>query len=279
MPRAEGDLDFTKNTHPSSDGRMVASAAIQGVFDATGGAFESAGGMMLHSEAHVIDNYYRVIVLGPVSSGKSSLIKRLVCHRFDNLPTYNSNFMGVPADGVHVTRTTMPALPQPAGRRVKVPTGSDADRDILLELQDRPAHFTDESLITAPAWYERAPSKRNMAGPSRAASPPLPTAPSSDRTMSTPPSTNTRNMLAAEAAAEAEAEAKLQRQMEGKVRERAHRRHACDAHSDVCVRARALVCVVCCVLCVCVCVCVCVCMCARARACVCACCACVCVCR
>lgn len=43
--------------------------------------------------------HYRVNVLGPPGAGKSSLIKRLVCHRFDNLPTRNDAFMGIKADG------------------------------------------------------------------------------------------------------------------------------------------------------------------------------------
>ena len=103
-----------------------------GVEGLASNAFESATGAFVQSEEHVVDNYFRVIVLGPVSSGKSSLIKRFVCHRFDNLPTYNSNFMGVPADGVHVVRTTMPALPTPAGKREKPQTGADAPRDILV---------------------------------------------------------------------------------------------------------------------------------------------------
>jgi hypothetical protein len=32
----------------------------------------------------------------------------IVSHRFDNMPTLNSSFMGVASDGRHLTRLTMP---------------------------------------------------------------------------------------------------------------------------------------------------------------------------
>ena len=37
---------------------------------------------------------YRLVVVGSDGCGKSSIIKRIVSHRFDNLPTLNAEFMG-----------------------------------------------------------------------------------------------------------------------------------------------------------------------------------------
>ena len=42
-----------------------------------------------------MDDFYRVSVVGSIACGKSSVIKRLVCHRYDNLPTQNSQFMPI----------------------------------------------------------------------------------------------------------------------------------------------------------------------------------------
>mgnify|MGYP001982009210 CR=1 FL=1 len=161
-----------------------------------------------------LDTHFRVIVLGPVSSGKSSIIKRLVCHRFDNLPTYNSNFMGAPTDGIHMVRTELPAVP-PVGRS-KPPTGADAARDILLELQDMLAHLKEETLRHAPTWYEMVPKRRGSGSAEQE------TAKSSEgafkqNTPSTPGSTEIRAMELQDAAA-AEAELKVGARGKGKVR-------------------------------------------------------------
>ena len=163
-----------------------------------------------------LDTHFRVIVLGPVSSGKSSIIKRLVCHRFDNLPTYNSSFMGAPTDGIHMVRTELPVM-APVGR-FKPPTGADAARDILLELQDMLAHLTEETLRHAPTWYEMVPKRR---GSSSAANSEVAAKDSEgafkQNTPSTPGSTETRAMELRDAAA-AEAALKAGARGEGKVR-------------------------------------------------------------
>ena len=162
-----------------------------------------------------MENHYRVIVLGPVSSGKSSIIKRLVCHRFDNLPTYNSTFMGAPTDGIHMVRTEMPAM-APVGRS-KPPTGADAARDILLELQDMLAHLTEDVLRRAPTWYEMAPKHRRGAGSTaNSSSAKGGEAAVSLRTPSTPPSSETRLVERQDAAA-AEAELRDAARQGGKV--------------------------------------------------------------
>ena len=164
-----------------------------------------------------LDTHFRVIVLGPVSGGKSSIIKRLVCHRFDNLPTYNSNFMGAPTDGIHMVRMELPALP-PVGRS-KPPTGADAARDILLELQDTLAHMTEETLRHAPTWYEMVVPKRRGSGSAANSDE---AAKSGDgalkqNTPSTPGSTEIRAMELQDAAA-AKAELKAEERGKGKVR-------------------------------------------------------------
>jgi GTPase SAR1 family protein len=54
-------------------------------------------------------NVFGVAILGQSGVGKSSLIKRMVSHRFDNMPTLNEQFMGNKLDGRHVMAITMPA--------------------------------------------------------------------------------------------------------------------------------------------------------------------------
>ena len=54
----------------------------------------------------------RVAVVGPPQSGKSSIIKRIVSHRFDNLPTFNKEFMGMPSDGRHAAAAVHSVRPR-----------------------------------------------------------------------------------------------------------------------------------------------------------------------
>ena len=70
----------------------------------------------------------RVAVVGTPGSGKSSLIKRVVSHRFDNLPTRNAEFMGAPSDGKYVN---MLAVPVPYGK-----LGTVGPSHVLFELQE-----------------------------------------------------------------------------------------------------------------------------------------------
>ena len=180
---------------------------------------DTRGGMsqILESKkkSEAFDTHFRVIVLGPVSSGKSSIIKRLVCHRFDNLPTYNSNFMGAPTDGIHMVRTELPALP-PVGRS-KPPTGADAARDILLELQDMLAHMSEESLRRAPTWYEMVPKPRGSGSAANGEEAATGGEGAKQNTPSSPGSTELRAMELQEAAA-AEAELQAEARGKGKVR-------------------------------------------------------------
>ena len=74
------------------------------------------------------------------------MIKRIVSHRFDNMPTLNSSFMGVASDGRHLTRLTMPEDVKHAQR----------GRDILVELQDVVSSLGFKSMLDAPAWHELA---------------------------------------------------------------------------------------------------------------------------
>ena len=85
-------------------------------------------------------------VVGGPRAGKSSVIKRIVSHRFDNMPTLNSSFMGVASDGRHLTRLTMPEDVKHAQR----------GRDILVELQDVVSSLGFKSMLDAPAWHELA---------------------------------------------------------------------------------------------------------------------------
>ena len=80
-------------------------------------------------------------VVGGPRAGKSSVIKRIVSHRFDNMPTLNSSFMGVASDGRHLTRLTMPEDVKHAQR----------GRDILVELQDVVSSLGFKSMLDAPA--------------------------------------------------------------------------------------------------------------------------------
>ena len=73
---------------------------------------------------------YRVCVIGTPLSGKSSVIKRMVSHRFDNIPTSNAKFMDMPSDGRYVSR-----FPVPEGMGKLASAAKKGD--LLLELQDQ----------------------------------------------------------------------------------------------------------------------------------------------
>ena len=94
--------------------------------------------------------YYKVNVIGASTVGKSSVVKRLVCHRFDNLPTKNSQFMGQQQAAQHVVRVNIPET-----LSKKVQNCVDA-REVLLELQDRLAHIPPEKMLGERTWYEYA---------------------------------------------------------------------------------------------------------------------------
>ena len=90
----------------------------------------------------------RVSVCGPPKSGKSSLIKRIVSHRFDNLPTLNAEFMGAPSDGKYVSFLN---VPPPFG---KLGVSNDGQSSILLELQDQLNEGSAPMLLMEPFWYD-----------------------------------------------------------------------------------------------------------------------------
>jgi len=204
-------------------------SALQATDGALGGLGAGLGGLASHivNEEDVTDVYYRIIVLGALSSGKSSIIKRLVCKRFDNLPTYNSHFMGMPADGRHVVRTTMPANHAPMLRKGGS-TADDAERDVMVELQDKVANLTERSLLTdEPLWYKFRPRSLSAA-PSRGSALKAAAAPaaagepsfqgSSFNSLDTPPSDARKVTMAADQAAAAAAPAAEQARLRGKVR-------------------------------------------------------------
>ena len=83
---------------------------------------------------------YRVNLLGPPGAGKSSLIKRLVCHRFDHLPTSNDTFMGLPAENRHAVQ-------------LRASTALDA-RVAMLELNDQTAAKQLRPLLKELTWSE-----------------------------------------------------------------------------------------------------------------------------
>ena len=85
----------------------------------------------------------RIAVVGSPKCGKSSLIKRVVSHRFDNLDTLNKDFMGVPSDGRHLVSMTLPTITGIAS--TKLPPS------ILLELQDQ--LFSASPLLREPFWF------------------------------------------------------------------------------------------------------------------------------
>jgi hypothetical protein len=75
-------------------------------------------------------NVFGVAILGQSGVGKSSLIKRMVSHRFDNMPTLNEQFMGNKLDGRHVMAITMPAPFTAASAK-------GASRQVLLQIEDQ----------------------------------------------------------------------------------------------------------------------------------------------
>lgn len=89
----------------------------------------------------------RCTVCGPPKSGKSSLVKRIISHRFDNLPTRNAEFMGLPGDGRHVSLFTVP--PTALGPK----GGKGGPSEVLLELHDQLEPSANEAL-NEPTWYE-----------------------------------------------------------------------------------------------------------------------------
>lgn len=98
------------------------------------------------------DGLYRVAVVGSVACGKSSIIKRLVCHRFDTLRTANDTFMGLKSDGRYVTRLTMPG-----GLSSLVGTAGP-NEDVLIELHDQ-LQDNPTSLLNARLWHDVAVQK------------------------------------------------------------------------------------------------------------------------
>ena len=72
---------------------------------------------------------YRLVVVGSDGCGKSSIIKRIVSHRFDNLPTLNAEFMGKQESGRYASLVTVP--PNATASNKLGPS------QILLELQDQ----------------------------------------------------------------------------------------------------------------------------------------------
>ena len=92
--------------------------------------------------------YYKVNVVGASQTGKSSVVKRLVCHRFDNLPTRNSQFMGCDVDGRHVVRET---IPQSLTRKPRA-----EEREALIEINDCLAHNSADAFCDERTWWELA---------------------------------------------------------------------------------------------------------------------------
>ena len=82
-------------------------------------------------------------VVGPPRGGKSSVIKRIVSHRFDNLPTRNGEFMGLPSDGKYVSMFHMPETALKASQA--------GPSEVLLELQDQ---LSQAAVLNAPLWFE-----------------------------------------------------------------------------------------------------------------------------
>ena len=82
-------------------------------------------------------------VVGPPRGGKSSIIKRIVSHRFDNLPTRNGEFMGLPSDGKYVSMFHMPETALKASQA--------GPSEVLLELQDQ---LSQAAVLNAPLWFE-----------------------------------------------------------------------------------------------------------------------------
>jgi len=109
----------------------------------------------------------RVSVTGDAGTGKSSVIKRIVSHRFDNVPTRNAEFMGTRSNGVHVSLLHMPSISGSlAGRRKG--TGPS---QVLLEMQDQLPHVSSEQILAEEPWYnvsdekvEAAPEKSSLFG-------------------------------------------------------------------------------------------------------------------
>ena len=89
----------------------------------------------------------RCVVCGPPNGGKSSLVKRIVSHRFDNMPTRNDQFMGLPADGRHVMMLTMPTI------ALGPKAGKGGPQQVLLELQDQ-IEPTSRAALEEPTWWE-----------------------------------------------------------------------------------------------------------------------------
>jgi len=93
------------------------------------------------------DHLHRVAVVGSRDCGKSSLIKRIVSHRFDNLPTQNEEFMGRRSDGRHVMAMTVPVVFTTSSGKAAGPS------QVLLEMQDQLDDAPDV-LLEEPLWYE-----------------------------------------------------------------------------------------------------------------------------
>lgn len=85
-------------------------------------------------------NVFGVAILGQSGVGKSSLIKRMVSHRFDNMPTLNEQFMGNQLDGRHVMAITMPAPFTAASAK-------GASRQVLLKIEDQLGDSGPDALI------------------------------------------------------------------------------------------------------------------------------------
>lgn len=100
-------------------------------------------------------NLYRVAVVGPPRSGKSSVIKRIVSHRFDNLPTRNQAFMGLPSDGKYVSMLTMPSI-EGLGAQAAGPS------QVLVEMQDQLGSASD--LMAELPWFDVAEEDGALAG-------------------------------------------------------------------------------------------------------------------
>ena len=83
------------------------------------------------------------------------MIKRIVTHRFDNLPTRNTEFMGRPSDGKYVHMMTMP----PAFGKLGAGIGPS---NVLLEMQDQLGGA--DPLLREPFWYEVAEVEQVAAG-------------------------------------------------------------------------------------------------------------------
>jgi len=100
-------------------------------------------------------NLYRVAVVGPRRGGKSSVVKRIVTHRFDNLPTRNAEFMGHHSDGKYVNLIAMP----PAFGKL----GGSGAGEVLLEMQDQLA-ADPGSLLGEKLWYDVEEDEATGAG-------------------------------------------------------------------------------------------------------------------